>query len=231
MMVKSAQELVDKYSGVELVDKVFEAVDEIQVQAGVSKDIFAPLVPEAQQFLDQEVTATVWHGTRRKESIEELKRKGFCTYTDEQAVEWLGEAIRNLEERKKVGPIISKQLARRQANILHETRQPYRHKFSVTGIEEAACGEDRPENLMSGWADRNPEFIWDMLWSPWRVKPKVVDEILDEKFGEPTKVKLKVKVQLRQLLSPQDIHLEQRCFMPEEIVSIEKCPPKAKGAK
>jgi len=220
-----AQGLADRYTGTELTEKIWETVDEIQGK----REPFAPLKKEAQEFLDQEVIANVWHGTRRKESIEELKKSGFCTYTDEQAVQWLGEAIENLAKKTKVGPIISKQLARRQANILYETRQPYRHKFSVTGIEEAACGEDQPENLMSGWAARNPEFVWDMLWAPWRVKPEVVDGILTEKFGEPIKVKLRVKVKVRQLLGPQDIHLEQRCFRPEEIISIEKCPPK--GAK
>lgn len=226
-MVRSAQELVDKYTGVELENKICEAVDEIQS----SKEPFHPLNKEAQAFLDQEVTATVWHGTRRKESIEELKKNGFCTYTDEQAVQWLAEALTKLDERTKVGPRVTKQLEKRKASILYEIRQPYRCRFSVTGIEEAACGEDAPERLMSGWADRNPEFMWDFLWSPWRVKPKVVDAILTEQFGEPLKVKVKIKTTVRSLLSPQDIHLEQKCFLPEDIVSIEKCPPKAKGAK
>ena len=222
-----AQDLANRYTGQELAEKIWETVDEIQGKSALLEP-FAPLKKEAQEFLDQEVTATVWHGTRRKEPIEQLRRFGLCTYTDEQAVRWLEEAVTKLHDKTKVGPRISKELARRQANILYETRQPYRHKFSVTGIEQAACGEDAPENLMGGWAARNPEFIWDMLWSPWRVKPRVVDEILTEMFGEQLKVKLRLKVTVRQLLSSQDIHLEQKCFRPEEIISIEKCPPKAR---
>lgn len=214
-----AQDLVNRYTGVELNEKLWEAYEEIKERSGREA---------AQKFLDQEVTATVWHGTRRKEPIEQLREYGFCTYTDEQAVQWLEEAVKKLHDKTKVGPRISKELARRQANILYETRQPYRHKFSVTGIEAAACGEDDPENLMSGWAARNPEFIWDMLWSPWRVKPKVVDEILTEMFGEQLKVRLRLKVEVRQLFGPQDIHLKQRCFRTEEIISIERCPPKVR---
>jgi len=214
--MKSAQALADRYTGGELEEKLWNIYEEIETTRGKQS---------AQEFLDQEVVANLWHGTRRKESIEELKKHGFCTYTDEQA---LAEALQKLDEKTKVGPRITLQLQKRRAIILYEIRQPHRCRFSVTGIEKAACGEDEPENLMSGWANRNPEFIWDMLWSPWRVKPKVVDEILTEMFGEPLKVKLRLKVKVRQLLGPQDIHLEQRCFKPEEIISIEKCPPKVR---
>jgi hypothetical protein len=215
--VSSAQRLADEYTGIELMDRLLDLYEKIEETHG--RDT-------AQKFLDQEVVATLWHGTRRKEPIEHLRQYGFCTYTDEQAVAWLAEAYRQLREKTRWGPRISTWMAKKQANILYETRESHRHKFSVTGIESAACGEDEPENLMSGWADRNPEFIWDMLWAPWRVKREVVDEILTDMFGRPIKVTLRLKVEARQLLGPQDIHLEQRCFSPQEIISIERCPPK-----
>ena len=184
---------------------------------------------ESRAFLDQEVETRVWHGTRRRESIEDLKRSGFCSYTREQAVRWLEEASKRLCEKLRAGPRVCKSLDRKQAGILLEVSQPYRGKFSVTGRESAACGEDEPENLMGGWADRNPEFIWDSFG--WRATPKVANEILTEMFGRPLKVELRVKVKAHQLVSPQDMHLEQRCFRPEEIVSITPCPPKVKRAR
>jgi len=220
-MGESAQELVDQFTGGELADKIMDAVDEIQ--GGLEP--FAPLKREAQEFLDQEVTATVWHGTRRKESIEQLKRDGFCSYTEEQAVNWLAEASEKLAEETKVGPRTAKYMGRIKTRVLHEVLQPYRGKFSVTGIEEAACGE-YPTRLDSGWASRNPEFMWDFLHARTITVTRgkeITDEILTEMFDDPMKVKLRIKVKLRQLLGPQDIHLEQRCFRPEEIVSIEKC--------
>ena len=185
--------------------------------------------PRARALLDQEVEARVWHGTRRQESIEDLKRNGFCSYTKEQAVDWLAEASQRLCEKLKAGPRVCQSLDRRRASILLEVSQPYRGKFSVTGIEPATCGEDEPENLMGGWADRNPEFVWDFLYG--RATPKVTDEILTEMFGRPLKVELRVKVKTQWLVGPQDIQLEQRCFKPDEIVNITPCPPKVKRAR
>lgn len=187
---------------------------------------------ETKAFLDQEIYATVWHGTRRRESIEELKKNGFCSYTKEQAVEWLKEARKLMCERDYIGPRFCKYLDRWERNILQEiSNETYRGKFSVTGIEEAACGEDTPDDIDSGWGWRNPEFLWDYLYANYHLTPKKVDDILTVMFGKPVKVKLRLKLTVRHLLNPQDIHTEQRCFSPQEIVSIVPCPPKAKGAK
>ncbi len=186
---------------------------------------------EAQVFLDQEVYATVWHGTRRRESIEELKRNGFCSYTKEQAMEWLKEARRLMCERDYIGPRLCKYLDARERDILSQVAGDYRGKFSVTGIEGTACGEDAPDDIDSGWGDRNPEFVWDYLYANYHLTPKKADEILTIMFGRPVKVQLRLKLTVRHLLGPQDIHMKQRCFSPQEIVSIVPCPPKARGAK
>lgn len=218
-MAKTAQEIVGSgLTGVELEDALFNELDKLPHD-------------QWQSWLDQQVTATVWHGTRRRESIEEL-RNGFCSYTKEQAIDWLTQAHQLLCEKTKVGPRVCKALDRHRVGIMYEVSQPHRGKFSVTGIENTACGvgtdsltgKPREESLQSGWGDRNPEFVWDYLH--WRAGPKITDDILTEMFGRPVKVKLKVQLPVRALLGPQDIHLEQRCFKPEEIISIEPCPPK-----
>lgn len=220
--MSTAQELVDSgLTGVELSEAIWKSYD---AQPESEK--------EHLKYLRQKVTATVWHGTRRREPIEELKKYGFCSYTEKQAGQWLEEAHRRLMERTQAGPRVRQRMEKHKNLILSHVKEPWRGKFSVTGFWWAACGEgeDRftgesmERQLDSGWADRNPEFVWDYLF--WRANKKVTDQILTEMFGKPIKVKLKVKVELRQLLNPQDMHLEQRCFTPEEILSIEPCPPK-----
>lgn len=183
---------------------------------------------ERQRYLNTEVTATLWHGTRRKEPIEQLKREGFCSYTKEQAEQWMAEAKQRLCEKKKAkaGGLICKSLDRAQKMIGSFIDTPYRGKFSVTGIEGDACGE--PETLDSGWADRNPEFMNDLLM--YQAPAQMTTQILEEMFGKPVKATLRLKTTARHLFGPQDIHTEQRCFTPEEIVDIVPCPPKTQSA-
>lgn len=184
-------------------------------------------------FLDEIVTATVWHGTRRREPIADLKRYGFCSYTYQQAVRWLDEAHRRLVGKTKAGPRTTKHLEKWKQSRLTGVKDPHRGQFSVTAIEEDACGESphdvftgKPDSasLLSGWADRNPEFVYDYLMM--RATPQQLDQILTEMFGKPLKVKLRVRMRVRQLMNPQDIHIPQRCFKPSEILEITPCPPK-----
>jgi hypothetical protein len=217
---KAAQELVDSgLVGVDLAKAIWD------MWKTYPEDV-------RREFLEQTVTATVWHGTRRREPIEDLKKYGFCSYTQEQALRWLNEAHRRLVEKTKAGPRVTKHLEKWKEMIHSKVLEPSRGYFSVTGIEETACGEapcpftGRPgqENLLSGWADRNPEFVYDYLYI--RATPQELDKFLTEMFGKPLKVKLRIKLQLEQLLNPTDIHTKQRCFKPEEIIDITPCPPK-----
>ena len=216
-----AQKIVDSgLSGLQLTDALYGAYAQLPDH-------------QRQAFLNTRVTATVWHGTRRRESIEELKRNGFCSYTQEQAIRWLDEAHRRLSAKIKPGPRVTKSLEKWKAMVRGHVKEPWRGYLCVTAIEDAACGEQahnpftgRPDsgNLMSGWADRNPEFVYDYLML--RATPQELDRILTEMFGRPIKVKLRVSVEVRTLLNPQDMHLKQRCFSPAEIIDITPCPPK-----
>lgn len=183
---------------------------------------------ERQRYLNTPVTATVWHGTRRREPIEQLKREGFCSYTPEQAQRWMAEAKQRLCEKKKAkaGGLICKSLERAQQRVTSFINAPYRGQFSVTGVEEAACGE--PDKLDSGWADRNPEFMNDLLM--YQAPVQINNQILEEMFGKPIKATLRLHLTARNLLGPHDIHTKQRCFAPEEIVDIEPCPQKTQSA-
>lgn len=228
----SAQQLVDLgFDGIALSEAIFIKYQELPESEQMK--FLGGRETMRRTFLDEIVTATVFHGTRRRESIEELKRNGFCSYTYEQAVRWLDEAHRRLTGKIKAGPRTTKQLEEWKKSKLIWTRDPHRGQFSVTAIEEDACGESphdpftgKPDSasLLSGWADRNPEFVYDYLMM--KATPRQLDQILTEMFGKPIKVKLRVRMRVRQLMNPQDIHIPQRCFKPHEIVEITPCPPK-----
>lgn len=219
--VQRVQRLADKggLTGIELSDRTFDTLETLPRE-------------KHRAFHESLITVTVWHGTRRREPIEQLKREGFCTYTEEQAARWLQEVHRRLCERTKVGPRVCKSLDRTRAMILANTSQSYRRYFSVTAIEDSACGEGfnpftgKPDsdNLMSGWGHRNPEFVYDYL--QWRANPLTTDQVLTEMFGRPLKVTLRLRLPIELLYSPQDMHTKIRCFKPEEIISIVPCPPK-----
>lgn len=162
----------------------------------------------ARQFLDEEREFIVWHGTRRKESPEELKKYGFCTYTTPEADKWLEEEAEKAGKSSKL-TFNGESIARRVNELKRLVREPGRQVFSATAIEE-----DVP-----GWADRNPEFMYDLLTH--RLPKEEWEAILREKFGPRLKVTVKLKLPVRQVLGvPQDIHTEIRCFSPEQIVDV-----------
>jgi len=168
-----------------------------------------PKLLAAKSFLDEEREFIVYHGTRRKEPIEHLKKYGFCSYNLAQAEEWLEQ---EMEKAIKSGQLLfnGKRIRERVEELKRMVREPGRMLFSVTAIEE-----DVP-----GWADRNPEFIYDLLAG--RLPKEKVREFLREKFGPPLKVILKLKLPVRKVMGiPQDIHTDLYCFTPEQIIDIQ----------
>lgn len=162
----------------------------------------------AKQFLDEEREFTVWHGTRRKETPKELKKYGFCSYTAPKADKWLEDEARKAVKSSKL-TFNGESIAKRVNELKRAVREPGRQVFSVTAIEE-----DVPS-----WADRNPEFMYDLLTH--RLPREEWQAILREKFGRKVKVTLKLKLPVRQVLGvPQDIHTGIRCFSPDQIIDV-----------
>lgn len=193
------QELANTYTGGTLSRAVREALIE------------ADLKPS--DILERYVTATVWHGTRRKESDEELRQEGFCTYEPKQVEEWLDEALNLIVEKTNPGPRTLKRLQQLKTQIARQAHESWRRQLSVSAFEEDSCG----------WGFRNPELVHDFLYRAVGDKRELFNEILTELFGEPRKIKITTEVPVSGLLNPQDIHLPVLCIKPKEIVSIEPC--------
>lgn len=207
-------ELISKYKGEELYHFLGEASNQIFEKCAAEHGQRYPC-PEAQEFLDKEITTTVWHGTRRSETDEELKEKGFCTYEPPQVDEWLNTALNKVIEATHPGPIKLKQIKKRAEELKHNARQDWRRQVSVSGIKSVSCG----------WGFRNPELVHDFLW--WFAKGKLFNDVLVEMFGEPRRIEIKTSMSVRSFFNVQDIHLPRLCIKPEEIVAIDKCPTRA----
>jgi len=167
---------------------------------------------EKANFFETEVTVNLCHGTRRKETLEELKEKGFCTWDLPELEGMMNEAIEEMAKHRYIGPRTGKHIEMYKERGLREGQSSYRPFLYATGMGDNAC---------CSWADRNPEIIWDVLWA--HLKPEVTREVLNELFGDPIKVKVKTRVDVRSMFGPQNINTKKKCFKPEEIISIEKC--------
>jgi hypothetical protein len=213
-MDKTAQELADKYKGEELYHALGEAVSGIYEECEAKHGSKYPC-KEAQDFLEQEIVTTVWHGTRRRESDKELKQNGFCTYEPPQVDAWLDLALDKVKHATQPGPRKSAQMEKRAEELKHNAREEWRRQVSVSGLKEVSCG----------WGFRNPELVHDFLW--WFAKGKLFNEVLNEMFGEPRRIEIKTNMTARSFMNVQDIHLPRLCIKPEEVVVIEECPTRA----
>ena len=164
------------------------------------------------------ITAVVYHGTRRKESALELKEKGFCSFAPGEVDDFIDEAVR-LCKVVKNGPRICKWIDDAAAQV----KETYRGRVGefgknkkpdlyVSAQKDAACS----------WAFRNPEIVSDAMY--WNLPRIVKNAILEEMFGTPKKVTLKLRLPAEDVVYENiNINTNKHCFKPEEIVSVEEC--------
>lgn len=163
---------------------------------------------KAKEFLNSLKPFVVWHGTRRKESLDDIRHNGICTYTPLQAYIWIDEAV----DRAKRSPHLrSKRTLDIRAKYVKESIiRPERMTLYVTAFEDDAAS----------WAYRNPEFIYDVLWS---VLPENEwSRILYEMFGPCVKITVNIKLKVVYVIGvPQNIPSEYSCFQPNDILNVE----------
>lgn len=194
------QKIVDSAEGIRIQDaRLFNCLEE-------------QLPAEKEKFFETEVVTHLCHGTRRKETPEELKKKGFCTWNLPELEKMMGEAIEEATKHRYIGPRTGKHIERFKERGLQEGQSSYRPFLYTTAMGDNAC---------CSWADRNPEIVWDILWA--HLKPEVTREVLRGLFGDPIKVKVKIPVTVREMFHPQNINTGMKCFKPEEIISVEPC--------
>lgn len=174
---------------------------------------------EEKPDLQQPVTVQLWHGTRRKESAEELKAKGFCTFSPGEVEEFIDEANRMCKQELNAGPRVCKWMD----NLARNLKQSYSgrdYEFGISNRPNLWTSYD--EGRSCSWAFRNPEIVSDAFY--WRTPTKAMDKILTELFGEPKKIKVRVEVSLGDLIgSPQNLNTHKQCFTPDDIIEIEEC--------
>ena len=59
---------------------------------------------EAKTALKEPIEVTLFHGTRRKENVKEIKEKGFCTFNPGEVEEFIDKASAACKTEIKAGP-------------------------------------------------------------------------------------------------------------------------------
>jgi hypothetical protein len=203
------QEIIDQYNDQPDYDLMIEKLEEL------------PEVKENwRQNKDMMVNVNLYHGTRRKETPEELKKNGFCSFARGEVEEFIDEAVNQCKVGIKAGP--------RVCYWMDETAKQL--KSSYSGRDWEFTKEGAQPNLYAtynpkkgcNWAFRNPEIIHDAFY--YRTPTVVMDEILTELFGTPKTVKVRIAVKLNDLLgNPHNLNTEKHCFRPEEILEVTEC--------
>lgn len=168
---------------------------------------------------------SIWHGTRRKETPEEIKRKGFCTWSN--PVDVLHEVVEALDHFGKLDKIKDEMV---QNQLSHICRFGYGKGFYVdVENEESQMQWGKGWHPLSGktrftrtcsYANNNPEVVSSTLACA-GVEPEKINQYLREKYGKPYAIKLKGTIKTFPMLNLQTPCL---CFEPEDIEEVYECP-------
>ena len=199
------QEIIDQYNDQPdiLIEKLFELTETKENWRG---------------NLNQEVEVNLYHGTRRKETPEEIKRNGICTFNVGEVEQFIDEATRQCKIEIEAGPRVCLWMDRAANNLKESFSGRDREFKKEQPILWASIWGDRSCN----WAFRNPELVHDAFY--YNTPTKAMDKILTDLFGTPKTIKARVKVKLNDLLAnPQNLPTEKHCFKPEEILEVTEC--------
>lgn len=150
----------------------------------------------------------LYHGTRTKDP-DKIKEMGVCTSFSscKEATEGILSALdhfnkKDILQQDTAASEMIKELVREICNDERRT------VYLSSGTEEQACS----------WANRNPEII-TLVLSAIDVPDEMIDEYLNNQFGEPYVLKMNETYPVED----QNINTGQVCLLPEEIFEISKC--------
>lgn len=238
--MNNCQEIIEQHKNnpIEMLEKLWECIR-----------------PQGREILDQPVEYIFYHGTRRKETSEEIKQNGICTLTRTEVDKALDDAAEQCKIGIKAGPRVCKWINERKESLktTYSGRSWEFDEGQIEAIEdsvqrgymtreaadkeisEIVRGEHpsqytaRPnlwatifDDACCSWSFRNPEIIHDVMY--WNTPTKLMDQILEELFGTPKCIKIKLNVTIRDLIgAPQNFNTNKKCFKPEEILEVKEC--------
>jgi hypothetical protein len=203
--MSTPQEIIDQYNNQpELLIEKLDELPEVKENWRKNKDLM--------------VEVNLYHGTRRKETPEQIKKNGFCSFAEGEVEQFIDEAARQCKVEIEAGPRVCKWMDDTASHLKQSFSgrdwEFKNTKPSLYGTYDPAAG--------CSWAFRNPEIVHDAFY--YRTPTIIMDKILTELFGTPKTVKVRVKVKLNELLAnPQNLNIRQNCFKPEEILEVTEC--------
>ncbi len=152
----------------------------------------------------------LWHGTRKKSSISDLKREGFCYPLTHEAKSQIKSALKYFG--KEYLLTHSGRTGERLRQMLWEVTSSHRMKIWASSQgKDSACS----------WANRSPEIITLALDAA-GVDKKIINKYLLDNFGRPLAVKIRHRVPPH-MAGPNE-NLGVRCLESNDIEEIYECP-------
>lgn len=149
----------------------------------------------------------LWHGTRRRETPEEVKAKGICTFKSEvEGRLQIIQALRHFGKEKLL--TTTGTTGQHLQSLMAEISSRRRRVIWATTLEDRVCG----------WSARNPEIVLLAL-SAAQVPSSDIAKYLRGKYGRCYKIKLRHTVPINY----PNIPLNSMCLKPEDIESVEEC--------
>lgn len=153
------------------------------------------------------VNLPLYHGVRTK-NPERIRKEGICSFRT--LIDTRREIIIALKHFGKYKLLYT---AGGRGDLIRahirKMQDPTRRTIYLTSVgKEAACS----------WATRNPEFV-SLTLSNVDISNEDIFRYLTDRYGEPYIIKLKETYPIKET----NICSYQRCLLPEEIESIERC--------
>lgn len=153
----------------------------------------------------------LFHGMRSRKTAEQIKREGFCSYTENNESEAILRALKAFG--KEVNHIKGYDGDLIRMNI-ETVNDPHRKVTWASADRTAACG---------WWAHANPEHISDSLFHA-GVEPEQINEYLNENYGNKCyAAKLKKYVEMSPANPPPNVSIDMNCIPPEMIDKVKEC--------
>lgn len=153
----------------------------------------------------------LYHGMRSKKTSEQIKKEGFCSYTENNEAEAILRALDTFGKDPNNIKGYDGDLIRMNIETVNK---PHRKVTWASADRTAACG---------WWSHANPEHISDSLYHA-GVEPRKINEYLNTQYGNKCYVvKLRKHIEMSPANPPPNVSTGINCIPPDTIDEVREC--------
>ena len=148
---------------------------------------------------------------RSNKTSEQIKKDGFCSYTENNEAESILKALRTFGKDPTNIKGYDGDLIRMNINTIND---PNRKVTWASADRTSAC---------RWWAHANPEHISDSMYHA-GIDPRQINEYLNNHYGKKCYViKLKKRVEMSPANPPPNVNIGLNCIPPDMIDKVSEC--------